>query len=346
MIKVSRQQILDRWDTLPENLKESLFSEGNSSALWRICENQHLTEDKIRIVATLAGDVILGFLHSDDLAQEIRSELGLNPEIANSIASEIDRKIFSPIRNDLEKAYAPPLSETPEALDLRTAATEIKPAVEAPVAEAEAPKIIPQEEKKPEAIKPSEISPTPVPSEQVAPAVEGPLIIHKETEFKPLVGTKRSLGGLFSFLKKKEGREKKEEAVKAQVEMGGPVEEAPVKEGVEPAVVSRAEPPKVRVVHYSQFEPAVSPFPAETEKPPEVKPPEAKLPENLPVVSEDEPPIEIKPQEEIKPTEVSPGPTLDLRQKPAAVQPSSPPETKPKSEEKKQDEEIIDLSKF
>ena len=68
MQKISRQQALNRWDTLPDNLREALFSEYNSETLWKICEGQHLSEDKIYIVATLAGDVILGFLHPEDFS--------------------------------------------------------------------------------------------------------------------------------------------------------------------------------------------------------------------------------------------------------------------------------------
>ena len=99
MLKISKQQALNRWDILPDNLKEALFSESNADILWLICEAQHIPEQKIYTIATIAGDVILGFLHSEDLAKEIRTTLNLNPEIANSIANEIDRKIFVPIRS-------------------------------------------------------------------------------------------------------------------------------------------------------------------------------------------------------------------------------------------------------
>ncbi len=111
MIKISKQQLFDRWDNLPQNLREALVSEYNADILWRICEAQHLSKDKISVVATIAGDAILGFIHSEDLAQEIRLNLNLNPEIANLIAYEIDRKIFAPIRGDLRKNYAPAVAE-------------------------------------------------------------------------------------------------------------------------------------------------------------------------------------------------------------------------------------------
>ena len=59
-----------------------------------------------RAVKDLSVDRV-GFIHPEDLAKEIKDALNLNPEIANSIADEIDRKIFNPIRTDLEKIYSP-----------------------------------------------------------------------------------------------------------------------------------------------------------------------------------------------------------------------------------------------
>jgi hypothetical protein len=391
MLQIPRQQILDRYDTLPESLKDAGFLPYNTLLIKKIGESNHLTEEKISTISQLVGYVLFGFIHPEDLAKEIRESLNLNPEIANSIADEIDRKIFNPIRTDLEKVYAPPSGE--EILDLRTAARETKPAeeavlprVETPTAEAgaaatspveapvlspvEAPKILPREEK-PEAVKPPEISPIAAPPAPVLPVTEAgpvaaseaePFIIHKEAEFKPISETKKSLGGLFGFLRRG-GEEKLEKAepVKAEVEIGDKSLKA------EPPKITKTEPPKVRVVHYTEFQPAVSPFPTGTEKPKvesEKIKVEIKPPENLPLVSPVEPPAvsraeppvvnKVEPPIETKapisekipagPTPVASGAEpLDLRQAPVEAKPA--PETKPVPE-KKEEEEMIDLSTF
>ncbi len=350
MIKITHQQALTRYDTLSDVLKDAGFSIQNVQIIRRIGEENHLSYDKVLVISELVGYILFGFIHPEDLAKEIRESLNLNPEIANSVAEEIDRKIFSPIRTDLEKVYAPPSEE--EVLDLRAVAREAKPVeevafsrVEAPIAEAgaaatspvETPKIIPQEEK-PETVKPPEISPIAAPSAPVLPAAEPgpvatseaePFIIHKEAEFKPLSETKKSLGGLFGFLRKG-GEEKLEKAepVRAQVEIGDKSLKA------EPLKITKTEPPKVRVVHYTEFQPAVSPFPTETEKPKvetEKIKVEIKPPENLPVVSRAEPPVAAGAE------------PLDLRQAPVEAKPA--PEIKPVPE-KKEEEEMIDLSTF
>ncbi|MFA5098811.1 MAG: hypothetical protein WC461_01150 [Candidatus Paceibacterota bacterium] len=123
MIKISQQQALTRWDTLPDNLKTAIFSDYNAEILWRVCENQHLAEDKIQKIAELAGEVLMGFIHPEDFASEIREALNINAEIADAIAVEINRKIFSQFKNDLEKIYQPSPSEKEETEEGQTSPT-------------------------------------------------------------------------------------------------------------------------------------------------------------------------------------------------------------------------------
>lgn len=301
MLKISRTQLINRRDSLPMNLREALSSERNADILWQICEAQHISKEKIYTVATLAGDVLLGFIHYDDLANGIRQDLGVAPEIARTIAEEIDRKIFNPIRASLEKVYAP-VSE--EIADLRAKAEEKKPE-EKTVAEIfETGPVEGTESFKITDIKPAEASAVREPAVEIpgviplAEAEAGPMIIHKETEFKPVSGPKKSLGGLFGFLR---GRQEKPEsaAVKARVEVGG----APKAEEIKKPV--KTIEPKIRVVHYTDVPDVKSPFPEQqtSENPlmvlegeeKEKNKIEAIPPENLPIIPEIEPPKEILP---------------------------------------------------
>ncbi len=106
MLEISKKQANKRYENLPEILQDALFSMANIDQVYRICKLNHLSDEKIPIVARLTGRVILGFTHPEDLAREIKEELGINPEIAKTIALEIDRKIFAAIKNDLEKVLA------------------------------------------------------------------------------------------------------------------------------------------------------------------------------------------------------------------------------------------------
>jgi len=373
MIQVTKDKALQRYDLLTENLKAALFSSSNAEIVRKVGESQHLTEDKIVVIGKIIGYVILGFIHSEDLAQEIKDALNLNSEIANSIAAEIDRKIFALIRADLEKVYQPP---TEEILDLRA---KVEPPTEVEMPKAEEPKVVPVEEKiqsKPEEIQSKEVQPPEVKPQfgEVEPPKIGvgeaePLIIHKEAEFKPLAETKKSLGGLFGFLRKGKKEEEKISPVKAQVEIGIDTKlheiehEITRKESPTPS----PEPPKVRVVHYTEFPMPVSPFgktKEESEKEKELveadkrrttriieaeeraKVEEISPPENLPIEAAPEvQPKEVEPMASpVEPPAKSKAEPLDLRKSPEETKPA--PEKPLAGPTKPEEEEIIDLSSF
>jgi len=113
MLKISKQQVMDRWDTLPENLKEAIFDEHNADIVWEFCKRKHISDEKIKPIAGVAGDVLMGFLHpdKDEVSQEIQASSGIPKEIALEIAEELIKKIFNPLKTALEEIYAPAINE-------------------------------------------------------------------------------------------------------------------------------------------------------------------------------------------------------------------------------------------
>ena len=190
MLKPTRKQLNERWDILPQILKDALFSEEKADRLWKVCENEHIPQEKINIIAILTGDVILGFLRFDDLDEAIRDDVGLDYKLAQQLAETINKKIFFNIKDEINKNYSPlekgdgpkTTSTEEEIVDLR-----IKPTTKG----------------------------------ELSPDEEKPLIIHQETQLKPTIT--KSLGGLFNFIKKKslEETESGKSAVTAQVEIPG-----------------------------------------------------------------------------------------------------------------------------
>ncbi|MDP3948640.1 MAG: hypothetical protein Q8Q17_01675 [bacterium] len=96
---------------MPEILREAMSSEANSDIVWKTAENEHLPEDKIMVVSRLVGYVLMGFVHPEDLARELHDNLGIDSRIAASIAEPINKKIFQPLREELETIYSPAASE-------------------------------------------------------------------------------------------------------------------------------------------------------------------------------------------------------------------------------------------
>ncbi|MCR4328756.1 MAG: hypothetical protein NUV53_04610 [Patescibacteria group bacterium] len=109
---IPEQKIFERWDLLAPALRDALVSEENSDIVWKTCTDEHLSEEKIHEVARIVSWVMLGFLHPEDIAREVQFSTGIHPEVARAIASPLIKKIFEPMRDDLENIYAPtPLKE-------------------------------------------------------------------------------------------------------------------------------------------------------------------------------------------------------------------------------------------
>ncbi len=107
MITISQQQAGQRWDILTPPLREALFSDVNANFVWNLCQSEHLTEEKSYQVAELSGYVLLGFLHPEDLAGEIVSSVDLPAPLAKTISDQINSRVFTPLRADIDKVYSP-----------------------------------------------------------------------------------------------------------------------------------------------------------------------------------------------------------------------------------------------
>lgn len=92
-----------------------MSSDKNNALIKQICQSKYLSDDKIGTVYKLSGYVLMGFLHPEDLAQELKEALQINPEVANPIANTLNDRIFSTLRADIDKIYEPPtkLAEMP-----------------------------------------------------------------------------------------------------------------------------------------------------------------------------------------------------------------------------------------
>jgi hypothetical protein len=124
MTSIPKEQVMKRWDSLPLVFREALCSEINSDFIWKTCEAEYIPNEKIYTVSRVAGIVLMGFLHPEDMAAEIRDEIGVDIRIATSIANSINQRIFAPIRADIDKIYNPitPTGAAPKIIE------EIRPA--------------------------------------------------------------------------------------------------------------------------------------------------------------------------------------------------------------------------
>ncbi len=252
---LTEQQLQKKHDSLPDKLKELLTSENTIETVRQISRSHYLDEERSLIFEQLIGLVILGFLSVEELSQEIQKNLLLNPKHASELANDINRKIFEPIKSDLEKNYNPvmELPETkptikpgPEAkVEKEIAFKPAEPRPEAapkPIEITELPKTagLPKTEVQPTKAKPN-IPPTPIPTEK-------PFIIHQETKAKAVTERNKTLMPTMGWFRK-ESSKAPESPIKVELETFGPK----IEEKKEPAI-AKTEAPKQRMVHYREVE--------------------------------------------------------------------------------------------
>ncbi|OGM92672.1 hypothetical protein A2333_02230 [Candidatus Wolfebacteria bacterium RIFOXYB2_FULL_49_7] len=243
MLTVTNEQIYDRWEYVPESLKEAFFSPEKGDIIWKACEEAGLSDEIAEQVLIVAGNVMLGFTQFNDLANELRTIPGMNPQAVDRAIFQMDKRIFAPIKGDILKLYGDMLGTGPrivaesgsEIVKKESIAMESAPAMM--VAEAPVPA--------------TDTGNAEVDIRKVrigeAPVAEAPAMIHSEVELQPVAQKRRALssfGGMFGF-GKAQGQKKEGATVAAEVSMVDGV-------GVRPQEMAEEEQQRpVRVVHYT-----------------------------------------------------------------------------------------------
>lgn len=105
MYAPTREQIAERWQNLPEILKEGMHSEMTLNEIDAIEQNFHLSEEKADEMARLMRGVFYGFIHFDGLYKEIKDSLNIDPRLALDIYHELDKKVFESFKKEIEDNY-------------------------------------------------------------------------------------------------------------------------------------------------------------------------------------------------------------------------------------------------
>lgn len=109
---IPQEQVMKRFQVLPEALKNAIFSEKTSDAVSKNCALRDIPGNKIPLVGQLTSRVLLGYLRPELFAREIQNETGVSEMMAQHVAHDIDMEIFSEVRLELKKLY-PPTMQTP-----------------------------------------------------------------------------------------------------------------------------------------------------------------------------------------------------------------------------------------
>ncbi len=107
----SQEQLWKLYETLPEDLKDAIFSVDTANSIYETCKRSNL-EEKVSQVAKHTGYVLLGLLSPDEFAETLKKEMDLNADIAKKVSQEITRFVFYPLRTTLEELYKTKIEQT------------------------------------------------------------------------------------------------------------------------------------------------------------------------------------------------------------------------------------------
>ncbi|MEK9175678.1 MAG: hypothetical protein AAB795_03770 [Patescibacteria group bacterium] len=102
--------VIEKFKSLPQKLKDVLFSEDTTDTIFAIGKENGLTVFQMEELADETGLVILGITAPDNFAKNVEKRLTTNTEKATPIARAINEKIFNPILGDLVALIRPSVS--------------------------------------------------------------------------------------------------------------------------------------------------------------------------------------------------------------------------------------------
>ena len=109
----TREELWKLYDKLPQELKEAVFSNETAEHNWGACERNQVSTDKVSLVASQVGNVLMGLVLPKDFQSVLQKEVGLKPAVAQAVAQEISRFVFYPVKAQLEQIHQTP-GETPQ----------------------------------------------------------------------------------------------------------------------------------------------------------------------------------------------------------------------------------------
>jgi hypothetical protein len=100
---LSKDELWEIYRSLPDDIKDAIFSEDTAEAIWNICQINKI--EQVSEMAKLAGRTLMGLLPPKDFEQALKQTLKLEEKTAQKIATEMEHYIFNPVKDDLDFIY-------------------------------------------------------------------------------------------------------------------------------------------------------------------------------------------------------------------------------------------------
>ena len=110
-MKYTKEQVEQRFENLPDELKEALASVETADELENIGKKHSLMLDQVSELADETGLVMLGFTKSDQFVRNVSQRLNINEAKAVDIARDVNSTILDKIRDGLRQIQEQAQSE-------------------------------------------------------------------------------------------------------------------------------------------------------------------------------------------------------------------------------------------
>lgn len=105
-MKLSQEQLKEKYNNLPEDVKNAIFSAGVEKALTEIGEKNNLHVDKIGELMEEVDLVMLGITDPKDFIRNLYGRLGIeDKEQVRQVAHEVNEQVFQKIRESLKTVH-------------------------------------------------------------------------------------------------------------------------------------------------------------------------------------------------------------------------------------------------
>ena len=111
----THDEIMERFNKLPQALRDAMFADVNTDLMLELGKSHGLMLDRVGQLADETAYIILGLVHPKDFVERLTERLKIPQEKAVPLASDINAKVFDPIRAHLMQVHDFPASALPQA---------------------------------------------------------------------------------------------------------------------------------------------------------------------------------------------------------------------------------------
>jgi hypothetical protein len=115
------ERLGEQFKNLPKVVQDAITSADVQKHLRELADTQKLHLDQWQALENEVMLALLGFQPPEDLAKNIKSEVGVSDDIAAALAAGISKIVFEPIRQELERQLEHPEAKAEQLSDVETA---------------------------------------------------------------------------------------------------------------------------------------------------------------------------------------------------------------------------------